>query len=89
MGRRRVGLHTYTAFFVEMSAEDPTFAERLTARDGIRSVTVDGVTVTADSVSDEIALDTYNRRRAAQEAGADGDAFGIRMRKMNPPGGGG
>lgn len=72
-----------------MSAEDPTFTERMASRDGIRSVTVDGVTVTADSISDEIALNRYEQEVDATQSGANSDTLGIRFRKMLPPGGGG
>lgn len=76
------------AWAFSLSAEDPTFSERMTDRNGVRSVTVDGTAVFADSVTDEIARDKYERQIAAQEA-VTGNAFGIRMRRQLPPGGGG
>lgn len=72
-----------------MSAEDPTFTERMNERNGVRSVTVDGATVVADSIQDEIMLDRYKREINSQTSGGNSDALGLRFRKMTPPGGGG
>jgi hypothetical protein len=49
-----------------MSDTAPTFDENIADRSGIRSVTVDGMTVTADSVDDTIKADKYSRQLAAQ-----------------------
>lgn len=66
-------------------ADEQTFEERMEDRGGIRSVTVDGTTVTADSIDDEIKLDRYRRE---VDRGSVSPFSALHRAKIIPPGAG-
>lgn len=57
------------------------------ATEGVRTVSVDGLTVSGHSLADQIAADKY--LKSQNETAAVQPHRGLRFSKMIPPGGGG